>query len=367
MKTKRFEISFFDQFSCKINDCPYTCCRGWRIGFDEETYQRYLNEPGRTGCRLRSSIKKINGEVYFRASLKQCIFYEKTGTCQLQRTLGTDYMPLVCRQYPRFWQHYGPFAEEALFLSCPEAARLFLEHLDALEYVPTDREITYERWGTNDDETYLFWLRDLREVMIRNLWDMTRSLPRILAELLAVMREVQQDLIEGKELPDIAAIMQKHNSEPQLHIPAQVTDRMLTNGFYHTRLRKVSSVLYRLCRRYFSCFDPLTPEQADARMDELRGRLYGGHPELDYIMRGYVVYGLQMSFLEVYEDYSFVKKLAYDIMHMHMLELFLMLHYEQKKSLTRDELALLIAVYERRGRHNDDVSAGMYEKMYPAL
>ena len=74
-----------------------------------------------------------------------------------------------------------------------------------------------------------------------------------------------------------------------------------------------------------------------------------------------------MVFLEVYEDYSFVKKLAGGIIHVHMLELFLALYYEKTNSLTQEELAVLISVYERRGRHNEDVLEGMYEKFYPVL
>lgn len=361
------EISFFKKFSCTIKDCPNTCCKGWRVIFDEETYQRYLAEPGKNGIRLRSSIKKMNEEVYFRTSLKRCTFYEKEGTCNLQRTLGTDYMPLVCRVYPRFYQHYGSFAEETLFLSCPEAARLFLEHLDELVFVKSEREITYKRWGTNEDEPYLQWLCELREAMIAAVWDETRNRADIFAELVAVMKEVQGLCIAGKELPPVKEIMQKHKNEDKLHISAQVTDQMITNGFYHSRLKKISPKLYRLCRHYFKIFDRLTAEQADEQADELRRKLHEDHPQLEHVMRGYVVYYLQMAFLEVYEDYSFLKKLAIGIMHVHMLELFLALHYEKTKSLTSEELALLISVYERRGRHNEDVSGGMYEKLYPVL
>ena len=176
MKTKLLEISFFNEFSCKVNDCPYPCCRGWRIIFDENIYRCYLAEPGKTGRWLRSTIKKINGEVYFRISLKKCIFYERAGTCWLQRTIGTNYMPLVCRQYPRIWQHYGPFAEEALFLLCPETARLFLEYLEVPTYVLSAREVTHRRWGTNDDKAYLYWLVEFREAMICELWDSSRCM-----------------------------------------------------------------------------------------------------------------------------------------------------------------------------------------------
>ena len=78
-------------------------------------------------------------------------------------------------------------------------------------------------------------------------------------------------------------------------------------------------------------------------------------------------------------------------MHVHILELFLALSCEQKMTeqkkgrsrlveqwkddadkkplqpISNDDLAYLISVYERRGRHNEDVSQGMYEKLYPAL
>ena len=99
-----------------------------------------------------------------------------------------------------------------------------------------------------------------------------------------------------------------------------------------------------------------------------------------------------MVFLEVYEDYSFVKKLAGGIMHVHMLELFLALACEMEVTgakpvrfsmvgsrcrpvpgdgqgyrLGEKELAYLISVYDRRGRHNEDVAEGMYERLYPIL
>lgn len=360
--------------------------------FDEDTYRRYLAEPGKNGVRLRSSIKKMNEEVYFRTSLKQCTFYEKEGTCNLQRTLGTDYMPLVCRQYPRFYQHYGSFAEETLFLSCPEAARLFLMHLDELHFVKSDREITYERWGTNDDEVYLHWLCELRKLMIEAVRDETKPREQVFAGLMAAMKEIQNLCISGKELPDAKDFVQMHKNAPKLHIPAQVTDQMLTNGFYHVRLKTISPKLYQLCRYYFRIFDRLTADQAEVRAQELRSRLHEMNPQLEHVLRGYMAYYLQMVFLEVYEDYSFVRKLAGGIMHVHMLELFLALACEMEMTgrkhagflmagsrcrsdsregqgyrFSEEELAYLISVYDRRGRHNEDVAEGMYEKLYPIL
>jgi Fe-S-cluster containining protein len=373
------EISFFKQFSCMMGSCPNTCCKGWRVVFDDETYGRYLREPGKNGRLLRRSIQKIDEEVYFRASLKRCTFLEKEGTCNLQRTIGTDYMPLVCRVYPRFYQHYGAFAEESLFLSCPRAAELFLEHLDELYYVPSGRQVSYERWGTNEDRTYLNWLLELREELISWIWDERYSRAQIMAGMGRLAQELQRDFIAGKPMPDILEIMQKHKNDGVLEIHATITDQMLTNGFYHRRLKQISPGLYSLCRFYFKRFDGLTLEQADARARELRAQLHRENPSLDHVLRGYLVYDLLASFLEVYEDYSFVKKIAGGMIHTHMLELFLALYVEQKKTLPnrrashtsydlpQDTLALLISIYERRGRHNSEVFQGMYERFYPVL
>lgn len=367
MDTPVYEMSFKREFVCAMGDCPNTCCKGWRILFDEETYQRYLAERGKNGLRLRSSIKKMDGEVCFRTSLKSCTFYEKSGLCNLQRTIGTAYMPLICRKYPRFWQNYGAFAEEGLFLSCPQAARLFLAREDAADYVKTDRTADYERWGTNDDGAYLEWLCTLREQMLLLLSEQTQPLMQVLARLNLIMHDVQEQLLHGGELPDITKIMHTHKDCEPLRIDACITDRMMTGGFYHSRLKRVSPHLYRLCRMYFRRFDRLTEAQAQEQADALRRQLYTAYPWMEFVMRRYVAYHIRMCFLEVYEDYSFVRKLGTGIMHVHILELLTAIYADAKKSLTPETLAVLISVYERRGRHNADVSAGMYESLYPAL
>lgn len=364
---KHYKISFYEEFSCAMGECPNTCCKGWRIVFDGETYHRYLNEPGKTGKRLRSAIKKIDGDVYLRGSLRRCKFYEKSGLCRLQRTTGTDYIPEVCRVFPRFRQHYGFFSEETLFLSCPVAARLFLAHLDDLAFVESPSAVDYERWGTNEDEAYLCWLESLRGVMICLLSDRGKSRGEIFGQLMAAMRDAQQACIDGRELAPAAKLMQAHEGAPELCIDAATTDRLITGGFYHSLLKRISPKLYALCRLYFRIFDKLSISQADARAEELRSALHEKQPHVECVLQGYMVYYIQMVFLEVYEDYSFIKKLACGVMHVHMLELFLALHFEETKSLTDEELALLLSIYERRGRHNSEVAESMYERLYPAL
>lgn len=59
-------------------------------------------------------------------------------------------------------------------------------------------------------------------------------------------------------------------------------------------------------------------------------------------------------FLDIFEDYSFSKHLLLGIAKAHMLWVFIALYAEHKKLLTTDELAKIIAVYERRAPQIED-------------
>lgn len=55
-KMKYLKPHFYDKFICTAGDCPDTCCAGWQIMIDEESLERYENEPGEFGKILRNSI-----------------------------------------------------------------------------------------------------------------------------------------------------------------------------------------------------------------------------------------------------------------------------------------------------------------------
>ena len=39
-----YVIDFLDKFECIGGSCPYTCCNGWQIAIDEETYSLYKKQ-----------------------------------------------------------------------------------------------------------------------------------------------------------------------------------------------------------------------------------------------------------------------------------------------------------------------------------
>ena len=49
---------YYEKFACIAGACEDTCCAGWEIDLDEETYEAYQKVTGPMGERLRREIKE---------------------------------------------------------------------------------------------------------------------------------------------------------------------------------------------------------------------------------------------------------------------------------------------------------------------
>lgn len=368
-KVLKYKISFFDEFKCTGKECSMNCCKGWRVPIDNDTYMKYISEKGLFGLKLQCSIQKKDGVVSFRRKEKGCPFWNKEHLCDLQINHGLEYVPKVCIEFPRRKINYGFLAEESLYLSCPAAGELFLQNLDNLSYISTKEEVDYQSFSTNDDEKYLNELLEIRDSLIGKISDKSSKLWDVFSELVEIAEVMREAVINGIALADVTDVdviekndksekTQESSSHENFCIDALRTDKILTGGFYHPLLKRNSPILYKILKTYFNNVDKMTVEEANKWILSMKKLAYTKIENLDKILRGYFIYYLQTSFLEVFEDYSFRKNLVIGIIHVHLLELFMGIYSSNRKSheaFTDLEIAQLICAYERRARHNEDI------------
>ena len=115
----------YDSFKCIADKCPKSCCIGWQIMIDEDSLFRYQEVTGDFSSRLADSIDYK--ESSFRQHNTRCSMLNDNGLCDLQSTLGDDYLCDTCRLYPRHTEEFQDIREYSLSLSCPEAVRMLLE------------------------------------------------------------------------------------------------------------------------------------------------------------------------------------------------------------------------------------------------
>lgn len=145
---------YYDAFGCIGADCEDTCCDGWGVTIDRNTYDKYqqCSDP-----ELRPRLNELITINYtdapdddyasIKLSESQCPFLSER-LCSIQKKLGEDYLSDTCAIYPRMINRVGDVLERTLDLSCPEATRLVLLDPHPLELLETANQIGSFRMGT---------------------------------------------------------------------------------------------------------------------------------------------------------------------------------------------------------------------------
>ena len=136
--------AYADSFRCIGSACEDTCCQGWSVPIDKETYDKYrqlppsplrdlilesISEcipppvavPAETGAPENASFSNIR-----MTSSIQCPLLTADRLCRIHRQCGQSFLSAACAGFPRLVKVFEGAKETALALSCPEAARLVL-------------------------------------------------------------------------------------------------------------------------------------------------------------------------------------------------------------------------------------------------
>lgn len=120
-----------ERFRCIGAACEDTCCKDWAVPIDRSTYEKYRSlevmKP-HLGTLIVLNTETPTPSDYARIPLSaeaSCPFLDG-GLCGIQKQLGAGMLSVTCATYPRAVSKQGSETENALNLSCPEAARLTL-------------------------------------------------------------------------------------------------------------------------------------------------------------------------------------------------------------------------------------------------
>lgn len=139
---------YYDDFKCIADKCIDSCCIGWRISIDKESYKKYKRVNGEFGKYLKTGINRIrennNNLFYGVIKLKnnRCIFLDENNLCNIYINLGEKYLCNTCKCYPRIIEKYGEIYEKNLTMSCPEVARYLVKFKDDFYFNMDEEEVS---------------------------------------------------------------------------------------------------------------------------------------------------------------------------------------------------------------------------------
>lgn len=184
---------YYREFHCIASACRHTCCVGWEVDIDEETYQKYQQKP-----HILQMIDPTETPHFRLTKDERCPFLNRENLCKLICACGEDVLCQICRDHPRFRNFFTDRIEIGLGLVCEEAARIILSQPDPM------RLITLSDDGKNvpmPEEERL--LQNLREKLISESGE---TGPRARLYEYLVYRHLPDALYDGRLCARIAFI-----------------------------------------------------------------------------------------------------------------------------------------------------------------
>lgn len=186
---KKIILPLYSKFSCIAEKCPLNCCQFYRIGFFRWEADKFDTNPlwkdiDGKGNSIRHYLKKDDyGWAFTKAENGDCIFL-KERLCSIQRRIGPEAMPCICRTFPRVISKLNGRLEYSLDPCCP-----------VVSYLAKDWDLDFELSGDGDFEKDEKFLK--REKILKLLTDKKVALK----ECFAAMAE---EYGTGLEIPDFS-------------------------------------------------------------------------------------------------------------------------------------------------------------------
>ncbi|HIQ73928.1 MAG TPA: flagellin lysine-N-methylase [Candidatus Cottocaccamicrobium excrementipullorum] len=189
---------YYKEFKCIAGDCKDSCCVGWEIDIDEDTFAYYRGLEGPFGDRLRASMAR-GEENTFVLNQGRCPFLNQQNLCDICLELGEEALCQVCTEYPRFVTEYGEVTEKSLALSCEVVGGLVFGRRDPIYCEEIFQQDCYgEEAEEEENLPFIPQIEQARDLAIDLIQDRTRPIEARICRMLKFAQEFQEALVTEK-------------------------------------------------------------------------------------------------------------------------------------------------------------------------
>lgn len=207
--------NYYKNFKCIGPECIDTCCAGWEVVIDDESYQFYKTVKGEFGKRLQATMVSSD-ENSFILQNGNCPFLNENKLCDIYTELGEDKLCSTCKTYPRFVEEFGDLREVGISLSCPEAARLILEDSKPITFELEKNSEMITTYNDIDPELFI-QLISSRKIALDILQNRSMNLNNRIALLVSFAKDIQEKIDKNKvsHIDDVKIKYTKVNFQEQ--------------------------------------------------------------------------------------------------------------------------------------------------------
>lgn len=157
---------YYKDFLCKADKCRHTCCSNWRIPISHEEYNKLITMECSDDLNRRIQSTFIMPEYvseehyrYISFNWLGCCPIQEKNLCSLYLEKGEDYLPLVCRLFPRSLKNINGVNVACCSTSCERVVEMLYEcdNLNIQETVIKEKpQLTYSVAEEDIEQIKLF-------------------------------------------------------------------------------------------------------------------------------------------------------------------------------------------------------------------
>ncbi|WP_291631432.1 flagellin lysine-N-methylase [Clostridium sp.] len=139
------KIKEYDKFKCIADKCKFTCCKGWDINVDTNTYNKWKEKSELNYLLDNVRFIKSNGENSYlikKETKGVCPLLSEEGLCNIVINHGEEYLSSTCKSFPRIENNFEDVKEMTLSCSCPEVVNI-ISNMKEKIYIESNDELSY--------------------------------------------------------------------------------------------------------------------------------------------------------------------------------------------------------------------------------
>lgn len=321
--------------------------------------------------RNRSNPTKDN-VARMKTNHSRCSFLNEENLCNIQLTLGEEYLCNTCAIYPRRINDINGVTERSLTVSCPEAARLILLNengicFDQFKETPSNRDVTRTSIHTNKEvaSDWKDYFDEYRYVTISILQNRNYSLEERLL-ILGLLYNELQERVDNDQIITIPDILGEYITSVENNALQGAFDNIPNRLDVQLRLSRELVVLrlqYQVTSsRYLECSGEMLSGlhiDKDASDEEILENYVSSYEkyygpfmcEHEYMLENYLVNYVFKNIMPL-DSNSLFESYTRMILHYSLIKIHLIGMANHHQTLTKDLVIKLVQSLSKTFEHN---------------
>ena len=371
MKVNVFLPKYMVGFKCINSSCTDSCCAGWDINIDEDTYNKYINSTGQLRKLLEGKFienkdehDSFNHGFMVLKDENICPFLNSNMLCDIHGGDGQENLCITCKSYPRVFNIVDNVYEKSGLPSCIEICTRAFLNKDKMEFVEGEEDIEeknieirriIDSEAFEGTESLLQYFWDIRVISINIMQSRSFSVEERLNILKRFYEQIEK-MYNSQNFDNIEELLEKFSGEVVHYEDLKGVAFKENNEFYISLgqdelVKNIRSVRLEECVKEYK--DGLLNQNNMCKYLEETPKYFNYLEEYSYVFENYLVNQIFKDLIPFSKGESLIKSIKVIINSYRIIKAYVIgISINSKTEITAEKIIRVIQALSKDIEHN---------------